>query len=165
MSISSFSMAEAGRFTDERMSFELFFDDYLVVAAGARSRRARRRTIKLAERVNEPWALPPPESELGGIAKRAFRARGLDYPRATVASFPTEVRMNLLASGRFLTIVPSSAVLFPMRCAEVKALPVELPQARIPVGIFTLKHRTLNPTAKLFIDYARDVAKPLAKKR
>jgi DNA-binding transcriptional LysR family regulator len=156
---------QSSRFADDQLNFELLFDDYHVVAAGAQSPWARRRTIELAELVNEAWALPPLESELGAIAKRAFRARGLDYPLATVASFPTEVRMSLLAGGRFLTIVPSSALRFPKRRAEVKALPVELPKARVPVGIVTLKNRSLTPTARLFIEHAHQIAKPLANRK
>jgi len=112
--------------------------------------------------MNERWALPPPESELGAIAKRAFRARGLDYPHATVSSFPTEVRISLLATGHFLTIVPDSALRFPVRRAEIKALPIELPSARVPVGIVRVKNRTLSPVARLFIETAHAIAKPLA---
>jgi hypothetical protein len=33
----------------------------------------------------------------------------------------------------------------------------------VPVGIVTLKNRTLNPVAELFIDSAREVAKSLGK--
>jgi hypothetical protein len=44
-------------------------------------------------------------------------------------------------------------------------LPVELPTARRPNGIVTLKNRALSPVAKLFIDCAREVAKPLAKRK
>ena len=125
---------------------------------------ARRRKIELAELVNEPWALPPPDSGIGAVAMRAFRGLGLDYPRATVASFPTEVRTSMLAGGRFLTIVPSSALRFPVQRADIKALPVELPDAHVPIGIVTLKNRSLSPTARLFIEHAREAAKPLAKK-
>jgi DNA-binding transcriptional LysR family regulator len=155
---------KAGPFTDDdRLDFEILYDDTLVVAAGAQSPWARRRKIELAELVNEPWALPPPESGIGAVAMRAFRARGLDYPRATVASFPTEVRMSMAAGGRFLTIVPTSGFRFPARRAEFKALPVELPKADVPIGIVTLKNRTLSPIARLFIEHAREIAKPLAK--
>jgi len=35
----------------------------------------------------------------------------------------------------------------------------------VPVGIVTLKNRTLSPVARLFIALARDVAKPLAKRK
>ena len=41
-------------------------------------------------------------------------------------------------------------------------LPIELSLAREPIGIVTLKNRTLSPVAKLFIEHAREVAKPLA---
>jgi hypothetical protein len=42
-------------------------------------------------------------------------------------------------------------------------LPVELPVAGVPIGIVTLKNRTPNPVARLFIEHARDIARPLAK--
>jgi hypothetical protein len=44
-------------------------------------------------------------------------------------------------------------------------LPVELPLAHDPIGIFILKNRALSPVAQLFIKHAREVAKPLAKHR
>ena len=93
----------------------------------------------------------------------AFRASGLDYPRATVFTIPAEVRISLLATGRFLTIFPTSVLRFPTKRPELKVLPVELPIARVPIGIVTLKNRTLSPVAQLFIEHAREVAKPLAK--
>jgi DNA-binding transcriptional LysR family regulator len=71
--------------------------------------------------------------------------------------------MSLLATGRFVTILPSSALKFPTRRSEFKVLPVELPEIRVPNGIVTLKNRALSPVAQLFIEHARDVAKPLAK--
>ena len=125
----------------------------------------RRRRIELAELVNESWVLPPPESVIGSVAMEAFRASGLDYPRVTVVTVPPEVRMSLLATGRFLTIFPTSALRFPTRRPELKVLPVELPMARVPIGIVTLKNRTLSPVARLFIEHAREVAKPLAKRK
>jgi hypothetical protein len=47
----------------------------------------------------------------------------------------------------------------------MKVLPIELPTARVPNGIVTLKNRTLSPVAQLFIDCARQVAKPLVKQK
>jgi len=73
--------------------------------------------------------------------------------------------MSLLAAGRFLTIVPASALRFPIARPDIKILPVELHMARVPVGIVTLQNRTLSPVAKLFIEHARQVAKPLAKRK
>src|SRR5262249_1181307 len=76
-----------------------------------------------------------------------------------------EVRMGLLATGRLLTILATSILRFPTRRRELKILPVELPIASVPNGIFTLKNRTLSPVARLFIEHAREVANPLAKKK
>jgi hypothetical protein len=49
--------------------------------------------------------------------------------------------------------------------AEIKALPVHLPSARVPTGIVTLKTRALSPVAQLFIDCAREVAKTPEKRK
>jgi DNA-binding transcriptional LysR family regulator len=42
-------------------------------------------------------------------------------------------------------------------------LPVELPTTQRQIGIITLKNRTLSPLAQVFIECAREIAKPLAK--
>lgn len=99
------------------------------------------------------------------IATEAFRARGLDYPHVTVATAAPEMRISLLATGRFLSIFPNSVLRFPTGRPEVKVLPVKVPVPPVPVGIVTLKNRTLSRVAQLFIDGAREVAKPLAKRK
>src|SRR5712671_338303 len=155
-----------GSVADERLGFEFLFEDACVVAAGVQSPWARRRRIDLAELVNEPWVLPPPGSGIISIAmKAAFGAGGLDNPRTTVITDSPQVRMSLLATGRFLTIFTDSTMRFPTQRSELKVLPVELAKARFPNGIVTLKNRTLSPVAQLFIDTAREVAKPLAKRK
>ena len=119
-----------GPIADERLDFEFLFDDSYVVAAGAQNPWVRRRRIELAELVNEAWVLPPPGSVIGSIVMEAFRASGLDYPRTTVVTDSPQVRISLLATGRFVTIFPASALRFPARRSEIKVLPVELPMAR-----------------------------------
>jgi len=151
-----------GPIADERLDFDFVFDDSLVVAAGAQDPWARRRKVALAELANESWTLPPPTSVVGSIVMEAFRASGLDYPRTTAFVIPTEVRINLLKTGHYLTILAGFALRFPAR-PEIKVLPVELPLPPVPVGIVTLKNRTLSPVVRLFIDAAHEVAKPLAK--
>ena len=152
-----------GPFSDEQFSFETLFYDSYVVVAGARHPWARRRSIALAELARQSWVLPPPETVSGAVVMDAFRASGLDYPRVTVLTLPSEVRASLLATGRFLTLFPTSVLRFSAERPALKVLPVELPVAPVPVGIVTLRNRTLSPVAKLFLDSARDMAKPLAK--
>jgi DNA-binding transcriptional LysR family regulator len=155
----------SGPIADPRYDFEFLFDDSYVVAAGAQNQWVRRRRIEIAELVNELWVLPPADSVIGSIVKDAFRASGLDYPRVSVVTDCPHMRISLLATGRFVTVFPASAFRFLTKRSELKILPVELPTARRPNGIVTLKNRALSPVAKLFMDCARDVAKPLAKRK
>lgn len=155
----------SGPIADPRYDFEFLFDDSYVVVAGPQNQWVRRRRIEIAELVNELWVLPPPDSVIGSIVTDAFRASGLDYPRVSVVTDCPHMRISLLATGRFVTIFPASAFRFLTKRSELKILPVELPTARRPNGIVTLKNRALSPVAKLFMDCAREVAKPLAKRK
>lgn len=155
----------SGPIADPRYDFEFLFDDSYVVAAGAQNQWVQRRRIEIAELVNELWVLPPPDSVIGSIVMDAFRASGLDYPRVSVVTDCPHMRISLLATGRFVTIFPASAFRFLTKRSELRILPVELPTARRPNGIVTLKNRALSPVAKLFMDCAREVAKPLAKRK
>ena len=154
-----------GSIFDERLGFEALYDNPYVVAAGTKSPWARRRKVELADLVNENWALPPPDTLVGSVVVMAFRACGLEFPRANVVTFPHDVRYGLLATGRYLSVFPSSMLNFPTKHPGLKQLPVELKVPRMPIGVFSLKDRTLSPVAQLFVDYARDIARPLAKKK
>jgi DNA-binding transcriptional LysR family regulator len=149
---------------EEHMDAEILYDEPLVVVAGVQSTWARRRKVRLAELVDAEWVLSPFDSLYGSVAAEAFRAAGLNVPRATVFSTSTPVRSALLASGRFLSIVQASIVRFGSGSTNLKVLPIDLPTTRRPIGVITLKNRTLNPVAQLFIDCAREVAKGVTKR-
>jgi DNA-binding transcriptional LysR family regulator len=151
-----------GSIADEQFGVETLYNDSYVIAAGVQNPWARRRRIELAELVSESWVLPPPGSVTGSVAMEAFRASGLAHPQVTVVTISPDARIRLLATGRFLTIFPASALKFLSTRSEIRLLPVELPTASVPTGIVTLKNRTPSPVSKLFIEYARQVAKPLA---
>lgn len=93
----------------------------------------------------------------------AFRANGLEPPRPTVASLSINIQNELLATGRFLTVLPGFMLKVRRRNLALKALPVALPNAPMPIGLVTLKNRTLTPLAQLFIENVRDLTKPMAK--
>jgi hypothetical protein len=62
-------------------------------------------------------------------------------------------------------MVPRVVLAFPQRSPAFKGLPIELPTTRRPLGIITVKNRTLSPVARLFIDSARELAKLMAKEK
>jgi DNA-binding transcriptional LysR family regulator len=144
------------------MDAEPLFHERLFVAVGSRNKWRRCRKIALAELVDEPWILGQLEIEPGSSVVAAFRAIGLEVPRAKVLSHSLNMRNSLLASGRFLTVAFGSVLRFGPERLLLKVLPIELPRWHLPVAIITLKNRTLSPVAHLFIDCARELAKPLA---
>jgi DNA-binding transcriptional LysR family regulator len=146
----------------EDANVEILFDDRFIVMVDAENKWGRRRKITLAGLLNELWVLPPAESIPGRSIAQVFRASGLDPPRVHMVSFSLPLHYHLLATGRFVTMLPVSMLHFGKHLS-LKSLPVELRGDPYPTGIITLKSRTLSPLAQLFITCAREVAKPLAK--
>ena len=145
----------------ERVAFEVLFSDSYVVVAGLEHPSIRKRRVGLAELVDDRWAMPLPRTMAASIASQAFRAGNVHLPRSVVFATP-EVRLNLVTTGRFLSIFSELRLLLTQ--LPTKILPVRLPTAPVPTGIMILKNRTLSPVAQLFIETARKLAKPLAKK-
>jgi DNA-binding transcriptional LysR family regulator len=145
---------------EDIMDVEPLYAEPIVVAAGLRSPWARRRRIDLAELVDEPWMLPAPGGVARSVVMDAFRARGLRAPRTVVVA-SSNMRTALLASGHFITAVPGAMLRIGAARLSIKALPVSLPGRHRAVAIFTLKGRSLSPVAQLFIESAREIAKPL----
>ena len=74
----------------------------------------------------------------------------------------THLRWALISTGSVLSPFSTTRLQLSGKHLGLKAVPVDL---RIPfgsVGIVTLKNRTINPAAELFIEGARQLAKQLA---
>lgn len=146
--------------TDDDLDVTVLYRDRLHVVSGRTSSWANRRKIALGDLVNERWVLPPPIHPIGSLVVNAFRHSGLQPPRSVVTVTSARFTSSLIAGGQFLGVLPSAALRDPH--APVKILPVELPMTAWPVSVATLKNRTLGPVARLFLDCARDLVKPLA---
>ena len=84
----------------EDLNVEALFDDPLVVVAGAHSAWARRRKVDLADLVDEPWILSPPGTLAHARVAEAFKARGLECPKAGLVTYSMDLRAKLpLAAG------------------------------------------------------------------
>ena len=143
------------------LNIEELFDDETVVVVGRESRWARSRKIDLAELVDEEWILPPGNTTNSIVVMEAFRTRGLRLPRVSFVTYSVTLRTNLLATGRYLSVLPRSMMSLCARRMALKALPVKLAVRKWPVVIVTLKNRTLNPVARLFMEYLRAGVKAL----
>jgi len=131
------------------MNVEILLHEPHVVAVGRNSPWLRRR-LRLADLMNERWALPPPDSPYGLVIAEAFRSEGLYVPQTTVIS-TLPIRYAVAAAGRFLTMVPRSVVDSAPKMGSLRPLNIDLPTTSRPLAILTLKNRTLNPIAQSFL--------------
>ena len=148
---------------EESFSVDILFHDHRFVVTGATSPWARRREITLAELVGERWILPPLTGLAGSSIADDFLANGLRVPRAIVMVNSLSVRDRLLATGRYLAVVPGVELHFRDKRMPHKVLPVSFGVKPRPVGIVTLKNRTLGPAVQIFIDETRALAKRMTK--
>jgi DNA-binding transcriptional LysR family regulator len=144
---------------EEDIHTEILFHDRIVAVAGLQNPWSRRRKVKLSELADEPWVMPPLDSPVGGLVADVFRAQGLKFPPRGSARGSVHLLCALIASGPFLGVFPGSLLRFGSNLPPLKILPMELPMPPLPIGIMTLKNRTISPVTRLFIDCARKLAK------
>jgi DNA-binding transcriptional LysR family regulator len=118
---------------------------------------------RLARLVDKPWCLPPLESHPWTLITEAFRNAGLDLPHRIVTTRSIQVLNSLIATGRYLSFLPRNVLHYCAGRLSLRSWPTDVAIRPYPVGIVTLKNRTINPATKLFIEYAREIAKPFAK--
>jgi DNA-binding transcriptional LysR family regulator len=145
---------------DDELAVETLFQEPFVAVAGHRSKWARGRHVEFAELIDEPWVLPPYDSAPGALIFDIFRASGLQPPLACIVTLSVQLTTTLVSTGKFVGLLPSSVAEFGR--ATLRRLPLKLPLKLVPLNIITVRNRTLSPLAKLFIDCAREVAKPVA---
>jgi DNA-binding transcriptional LysR family regulator len=137
---------------EEDIKVTHLFNDPLVIAAGPNHRWIRRHRIDLAELVDEPWIMTPPND----WSIEIFRARGLPAPNSKLSTMSMHIRTYMLARGQFLTAAPRSLA----DSYGLKILPVDLPVQQGPVVIVTLMNRTLSPVVDRFIEHVREFTRP-----
>jgi DNA-binding transcriptional LysR family regulator len=92
-----------------------------------------------------------------GHHRCSVRSAGLQRPNADVLTPSIHVHHNLLATGKFVTALPSSTFGWGNDYLPLKVLPIDMPTTRGPVAIVTLRGRTLSPPAQRFVDCLREL--------
>jgi DNA-binding transcriptional LysR family regulator len=150
-------------FAEDDLEAELLFEEKPIVVTAMQSKWAGRRKVELADLIDEAWCMAPPDTLVGSRCVEAFRSSGLEVPKRTVLATSIQLYNGLLATKRFLTILPDSLLKFSAKRFGLKGLPIELPVPPRSIGIVTVKNRTISPAARVLIDMTREVTKPLAK--
>lgn len=154
--------AIVGGLSIDDLDTEVLFEDTRFVVAGRTNPLANRRRLSVSELSDFPWVIPTLDSPGRIVLDKLFQSNGLPMPRVSLVSFSLPLHLALLATGRFLTVLPHSMLQFCAQRMALKILPVELPSRAVPVGVSVLKGRTVSPIARMFIEQARLITKPLA---
>ena len=140
-------------FNEADLEAKIVYDDQVVVVAGRQSKWTRSRRLTLADLDGERWILPPADTMPGSLAHQLFHAGNAKIPPALVTTLSIHLCCQLTASSQFVTMLPTSVLRFSNLDLPLKVLPIKLAAQPRPVGIVTLRNRTLSPAARLFIDY------------
>ena len=151
-------------YSDDHLNIEVLFDDPHVVVVGAKSPWIKRRNVTLADLVGEPWIIPA-SIIVREIMKEAFEVQGLRVPKGKIISSFVLMRNHLLATGRFLTVLPASALQYNAKQWALRALPIKLGTKSRPIAIIMLKNRSVSPAVQLFIEHLRVTVKNYLRRR
>jgi DNA-binding transcriptional LysR family regulator len=146
---------------DDLMVQPLFKSPLAVMAAQGHP-LLRRRKLKLADLTDERWTLSPPDSFLGRTVVDLFRRQKLSLPPAVVTTISIHMRLDLLASGGFLTILPAQMLNSPAQRAWLRALDVDLRDSLQPIAAITLKKRRVGGAVRLFAEASLEICKRMA---
>ena len=144
-------------FADDELASEVLAHEGLVIVAGKTNPLHRKKRIKLADLVDQPWMLPPENSLPGAMARDFFRNQGLDPPRPSIITLSLQLNMAFVGAGSHLCVLPSSMLLYGAARDVIAALPVDLPQPDSAIGVLTVRNRSLSPPAEAFLAIAREV--------
>ena len=135
-------------FVHSDLDVEILFDDPPRVVVGALSPWARRRKVSLAELVNEVWTLTS-DQVIRDLITEAFKSHGLEAPQEKVTASSMLLRSQLLATGRYLTVLPEFVVRCNAKQWALKVLPVELGMKPMAVTLSrTSRNQTSNTMAR-----------------
>ena len=149
-------------FGNDDLDAEVLYMDRSYLLCGNKHRLARRRRVALDELVNEPWLLPR-EGIFSAYLTQAFDTSGLPIPKIGVRSYSVHQRIGLLVTNRYISAESGSTLRFNAARFPIKVLPVDYAFHPWPVGIVTLKKRTVSPVVQTFLKFVRDVIKPMQK--
>jgi len=147
--------------TPDDLSYEVLFHSSLAVFANKNHPLVQRKKLTLEDLMGEQWTLSPPDSYLGRFVADIFHRNKLELPRSIVTAISIHMRVNLLASGNFISVLPTTILRHRGNSAWLRVLDVNLNEAG-PIAAITLKKRRPAGALKLFQEASRRVSKTIA---
>jgi DNA-binding transcriptional LysR family regulator len=134
---------------------EVLFYDRLHIVARRHHPLAKRRTLKLADLVDQDWVLPPTTVRPRRQLENAFRREGLEPPAKGVeTASPLILRTLLLESDR-ISVIARQALVVEVELGLIKLLPVDLGATIRPIGIVMRAGASPSPATGMLIDHLK----------
>jgi len=148
---------------DDDLAVETLYEESFSIVTGFKSPWARRRKVVLMDLMDEPWLYGEPSNATQTVISQAIHARTGRLPHVAVYTTSMSLRLSLLSTGRYISCVPDSIYQHGSQGQTVRALPLDF-ELKLPIGLYTLKNRTLSPVVGLFIEQVRETAKKMTQK-
>jgi DNA-binding transcriptional LysR family regulator len=135
---------------------DVLSEEALLVVAGGHNDWAHAAALRFADVADKPWVLAPTGTAVYELVTAAHRAEGVAMSVPVVTTYSMMLRLQLLASGEYITAFPESLV---RHCAagwNLAVLPLRL-GAALPVSAYTLRSRASSRTLQAFVETARIV--------
>ena len=144
------------------LAAENLYQSTLVVTADKSHPLMARKRLILTDLMEEQWTLPSPDTFLGRVVAELFDRKKLPLPRSVVTTTSTLMRLNLMASGRFLSVLPTTVLRHRSHKAWLRKLNVDLGDSSAPIAAITIKDRRSAGAVKLFLRESRTICKNLS---
>ena len=151
--------------TAEDLTAKILFQSAFAVMARKTHPAFRRKKLSLVDLMNESWVLSPDNSFLGRIVTDIFRRQNLPLPHALVKTVSISMRLNLLASGDFLSVFPKSVIGQRLNKAWLGTLNVDLGDNSSPIAAITLAKRQPGGAVRLFLQTSIETCKSKSQSR
>ena len=140
-------------FAEDDLVVELVFSDPGSWSRDEKANGHGPTSLTLADLADEAWVLPPPDTFPRFSHRRSVSRNRTEHVSQPITTLSIHLCCRLAATGHFVTLLPSSIVQFSGRDLSLKMLPINLPRkSAVSVAIVTLKNRTLNPAAEIFMN-------------
>jgi LysR family transcriptional regulator of gallate degradation len=152
--------------TDDNMEIitEILLDDKLAVIARKQHPLMNRSSITLDELSEYGWVLPELHTPSGQLFIETMKNHGCEMPEHTIHTSSLSMVRGLLMSSDRVTLLSKHQIYYEQLSGLLDVLPVEIDDTYRSIGITMRRNTKPSPTAQLFLNKLREVAKEVVAK-
>ena len=149
--------------TDVNMEIktEILLDDKLAVIARKNHPLMNKSTVSLQELSAYGWVLPDLHTPSGQLFVETMKSHGCELPEHAIHTSSLSMVRGLLMSSDRVTLLSKHQIYYDQISGLLDVLPVQMDDTFRSIGITMRGNTKPSPTAQLFLNKLREVAKDL----